>query len=51
MTICPVALAVTCKKCAVVNFCLLKTVIGDFKPEDPAQTKPPAGTGDEKRKG
>ena len=51
MTLCPVAIAVTCKKCAAVDFCLLKTVIGDFKPEDPAQTKQQTGTGagDEKR--
>lgn len=35
MTLCPVALAVGCKKCPVFSVCPLKTVIGDqVKPED-----------------
>ena len=29
MTLCPVALAVGCKKCPAFSFCPLKTVIGD----------------------
>ena len=51
MTLCPIAMAVGCKQCAFVNFCLLKSVIGDFKPEDETQTKQQTGkgTGDEKR--
>lgn len=32
MTVCPVALAVGCKKCPVFSVCPLKTVIGDYKP-------------------
>ncbi len=53
MTLCPVALAVGCRKCPAFNVCPLKSVIGDFKPEDAAQTKQPAasGTGDNKRAG
>ena len=39
MTLCPVALAVGCKKCSVFAFCLLKGVIGDYKPDEDAQTK------------
>ena len=31
MTLCPVALAVGCRKCAVFSVCPLKGVIGDYK--------------------
>lgn len=31
MTICPVALAVGCKKCPVFSICPVKSVIGDYK--------------------
>ena len=31
MTLCPIALAVGCKKCALFAVCPLKTVIGDYK--------------------
>jgi hypothetical protein len=31
MTLCPVALAVGCKKCPALSVCPLKGVIGDFK--------------------
>jgi hypothetical protein len=40
MTICPVAMAVGCKKCPVFGLCPLKGVIGDYKKEDEGQTKP-----------
>jgi hypothetical protein len=30
MTICPIAIAVTCRKCPIVSVCPVKTVIGDF---------------------
>jgi hypothetical protein len=44
MTLCPVALAVGCRKCPVVGVCPLKTVIGDYKKEDEAPPKaPPKG--------
>lgn len=42
MTLCPIAIAVGCKKCPAFSFCPLKGVIGDYKkPEDP-QVKPGA---------
>jgi hypothetical protein len=31
MTICPVALAVGCKKCPIFSLCPVKSVIGDHK--------------------
>jgi hypothetical protein len=39
MTLCPVALAVGCRKCPIFSVCPLKTVIGDQKPEPPAPMK------------
>ena len=39
MTLCPIALAVGCAKCPVVNVCPLKLVIGDFKEPPPPITK------------
>ena len=34
MTLCPVALAIGCKKCPVFKVCPVKGIIGDYK--DPA---------------
>lgn len=45
MTLCPIALAVGCKKCPVFSICPLKGVIGDQgKDTDnkPSDTKPAA---------
>lgn len=39
MTLCPVALAVGCRKCPVFKVCPVKTTLGDYRPEE----KPPAG--------
>ncbi len=39
MTLCPIALAVGCKKCAVFSVCPVKGVIGDYKPEDKGPEK------------
>ena len=36
MTLCPIAIAVGCKKCPAFSVCPLKTVIGDYKPPEPA---------------
>ena len=36
MTLCPIALAVGCKKCPIVSICPLKKVIGDFGSSAPA---------------
>lgn len=45
MTLCPIALAVGCKKCPAFSFCPLKTVIGDHKKEAPmpAEQQPNKG--------
>ncbi|MBY0235002.1 MAG: hypothetical protein K2W93_08475 [Burkholderiaceae bacterium] len=43
MTLCPIAIAVTCRRCPIVSVCPVKTVIGDYvapKPSKPAAAKP-----------
>jgi hypothetical protein len=40
MTLCPIALAVTCRRCAIVSVCPVKTVIGDYVA--PKSAKPAA---------
>jgi len=47
MTLCPIALAVGCKKCPAFKVCPVKGVIGDYKPE---VTPPPAKGGKAKSK-
>lgn len=44
MTLCPVAIAVGCKKCPVFSVCPVKGVIGDYKPEDKAPTRKATST-------
>lgn len=40
MTLCPVAIAVGCRKCPVFSVCPAKGIIGDYKPGKPdAETK------------
>lgn len=42
MTLCPIAIAVTCGKCPIVSVCPVKTVIGDYiepKNAKPAEAK------------
>ena len=34
MTLCPIALISGCKKCPIFRICPVKTVIGDYRPED-----------------
>jgi hypothetical protein len=42
MTLCPVALAVGCKKCPIFAICPLKGQIGDYRPEEkPTEKKAP----------
>jgi len=41
MTLCPIALAVGCKRCPMFSVCPLKSVVGDYKKEAPPP-KPPA---------
>lgn len=33
MKLCPIAIAVGCKKCLLFDVCFLKTIIGDYKKE------------------
>lgn len=40
MTLCPIAIAVGCKKCPVFSVCPVKGLIGDVKPDDAAAAKP-----------
>ena len=39
MTLCPVAIAVGCKKCPIFAVCPVKTIIGDYRPEEHAKEK------------
>jgi hypothetical protein len=41
MTLCPIAIAVGCKKCPAFAICPVKGVIGDYKKPDAAPPKPP----------
>jgi hypothetical protein len=34
MVLCPVAIAVGCKKCPIFSVCPVKSVIGDYKPDE-----------------
>jgi len=40
MTLCPVALAVGCRKCPIVRVCPVKGLIGDYKPEKAGRSTP-----------
>ncbi len=42
MTLCPIAIVASCKKCPAFSVCPLKGVIGDYRKDDPA-AKTPAG--------
>ena len=39
MILCPIAIAVTCKKCPAFSVCPLKGVIGDYRKQEETQTK------------
>ena len=41
MVICPIAIAVGCKKCPLFAVCPVKSVIGDYKPEAHADEPAP----------
>ena len=43
MTVCPVALAVGCKKCPVFAVCPVKGILGDYVKEDPAPKRAAPG--------
>lgn len=39
MTLCPIAIAVGCKKCPAFTICPLKSVVGDYKKPEGADPK------------
>ncbi len=39
MTLCPIAIAVGCRKCPVFSVCPVKSVIGDYKKEEEAKSR------------
>jgi hypothetical protein len=47
MTLCPIALAVGCKKCPAFSICPLKGVIGDYRKQEETPSK--EQTGDDKK--
>lgn len=44
MTLCPIAIAVGCKKCPAFSVCPLKSVIGDQKKDDAPAAKAKASS-------
>jgi hypothetical protein len=52
MTLCPIALMASCKKCPAFSVCPLKSVLGDHKPgETPPKDHAKHASGSDKRKG
>jgi hypothetical protein len=49
MTLCPVAIAVGCKKCPVFSVCPLKSVIGDQPKEGEKATETKAASAGKKK--
>lgn len=41
MTVCPIAIAVGCKRCAIFSVCPVKSVIGDYHPTKSEAPAPP----------
>jgi hypothetical protein len=41
MTLCPIALVASCKKCPAFSVCPLKSVIGDYDPSAAAKKTAP----------
>ena len=39
MTLCPISIVASCKKCPAFSFCPLKTVIGDYMKDKKKRTK------------
>jgi hypothetical protein len=44
MTLCPIALAVGCRKCPIFKMCPVKSVIGDYHPPAPEPEHKPRAT-------
>ena len=53
MTLCPVAIAIGCRKCPVFTVCPVKGIIGDYKPDlegqAPANKNTAGSDGDAKK--
>ena len=43
MTLCPIAIAVGCKKCPIFAVCPVKGVIGDYVKDEPPPNAPRSG--------
>jgi hypothetical protein len=50
MTLCPIAIVSGCEKCPAFKICPLKSVIGDYKPQDNAKDSKPAASSTSKKK-
>jgi hypothetical protein len=50
MVLCPVALAVGCRKCPVFSVCPVKSVIGDYRPDEPSPAAAKSAGAKKKRK-
>ena len=40
MTVCPIAIASGCKQCFAFSYCPLKSILGDYKPEEMRADEP-----------
>jgi hypothetical protein len=49
MTVCPIAIAVGCKKCPAFSVCPLKSVIGDMPPADKRSSTKSTKAADKKK--
>lgn len=46
MTLCPIALASSCKQCFMFKICPAKGIIGDYKKDEaPSESKPKSESG------
>jgi len=50
MVLCPVAIAVGCKKCPIFGICPAKSIIGDYKPDADATQPLPKSSKTTKKK-
>lgn len=49
MTLCPIAIAVGCKKCPAFSVCPVKSLIGDQKPGEAGGSKDAAAAAKDKK--
>jgi hypothetical protein len=50
MKLCPIAIAVGCRKCPAFTFCPVKGIIGDYRPEEKAPARSAKKGGGKARK-